>query len=132
MGVFAQAGNQNFLAWLVNIGGIPFLIGVLASIGCLYWFIWWFTRWHQRLSAAAFPTVRRDLILGVVAGLGCAAVYLLADFVILLQRNAPFWNRQAWETRILMIGMLILVSATTGTTVFKIRRFKRSFPNDAK
>jgi hypothetical protein len=131
MGAFAQAGGnagaQNFLAWVVNVGGVPLLIALVASIGCLHWFLSWFVRWHQRLSAAAFPAARSDLVHGVAVGLGCAAVWLLADFVVLWQRQAPFWNRQAWETRFVMVGMALLVGATVGTTVFQIRRFKKTF-----
>jgi len=134
MAVFAQAGNnpagQN-LVWLVNAGGIPLLIALLAAIAFVHWFIWWLMRWSQRLPASGFPVARTDLIRGIIAGVALAAVWLPADFLILWQRQAPFWGRQAWETRCIMTGMSLLLGATLGTAVFRIRRFKRAIAERA-
>ena len=130
MGVLAQAGNnpqaQDFTAWLFEVGGPPLVIGLFAALAGQFWFIWWFTRWHQRLSSASFTTCRNDVLRGVLAGLGFSALWLLADFAILWQKNAVFWNRQAWETRIVMLGMFLVLGSTVGSTVFRIRRFKKT------
>jgi len=127
MGALAQAGNpggQNFLVWVLNAGGIVALVALLAAIGFVHWFIWWQWHWHKRLAAAAFPAARSDLFRGIIAGIALATVWLMVDFLILRQRQAPFWGRQAWESRCIMLGMSLLLGATVGTGVFHIRRFK--------
>ena len=130
MGALAQVTNnpagQNFLVWVMNVGGIPSLIALLAALGLVYWFIWWLCHWHKRLAAAAFPAVRSDLLRGIVAGIALAIVWLMSDFLMLWQRQVPFWGRQAWETRCIIMGMSLLLGAAVGTTVFQVRRFKRT------
>jgi hypothetical protein len=130
MGALAQVGNnpagQNFLIWVVNVGGIPLLVALLAAIGLVHWFLWWLCRWHMRLGAGAFPAARSDFIRGIIAGIALAILWLMADFLILWQRQVPFWGRQAWETRCIMMGMSLLLGATVGTKVFQVRRFKRT------
>jgi hypothetical protein len=131
MWVLGQAGNnagaENFLVWVASEWGVPAAVVVVMLLACLYWFMWWLVQWYKRLSAAAFSTARTDLIRGIAVGFGFAAAFFLADLALRWQRNAPFWDRQAWETRIVMIGMFLLVGATTGTSVFQIQRFKKTF-----
>jgi hypothetical protein len=131
MFAFAPARNiaedQSFLVWVYQTGGATSVLFMLGLFGCMFWYMWWFSRWWRRLSAAAFSMTRNDLFRGVGVGFGLAAVWLLTETVIIWQRQAPFLTRQAWETRIVGTGMFLIVGATTATTVFQIRRFKRTF-----
>jgi len=130
MGALAQAGDnpagQNFLVWVADVGGIPLLVAMIAANVFMIWFMRWIFRWSQTLAAAEFKMTRSDLIRGIIVGVALATLWLFADFLKLWQQQVPFWGRQAWETRIIMMGMLLLLGATGGTTVFQIRRFKRT------
>ena len=105
MFVLGQAGNnpeeENFLVWVASEWGLPCAVALIMLVACFYWFMWWFSRWQIKISAGAFPTARTDWICGIAVGFGFGATFVLADFVLLWQRNAPFWGRQAWETRII-------------------------------
>jgi hypothetical protein len=59
-------------------------------------------------------------------------VLLLADSVIRWQRQVALWDRQAWETRIVVAAVFLLVGATSGTTVFQVRRFKKTLTKPAR
>jgi hypothetical protein len=107
------------------LGGVPLLIALLASLAGIYWLIWWIVRWHKKLATVEFPTSFNDVIRGLMAGIACATLWLTVDFAIRWQQNDPFWDRQAWECRLVMALILLLNGVTTGTAVFKIRRFKR-------
>jgi hypothetical protein len=130
MWTFAQAGNNpngpNFLEWAAQVGGAPLVILVLLAIVGQISFIWWFTTWHKLVSAAAYPNVRTDWIRGIIAGFGFGIALLLLHFVLARQLQAPIWNRQAWEGRGFMMGMFLLGGATVGSTIFQIRRFRRT------
>jgi hypothetical protein len=93
MGALAQAANnpagQNFLVWVMNVGGIPLLAALFAAIAFVMWFGRWLLRWSQRLAAAEFHVARSDLIRGIISGAALATVWLVADFLKLWQQQMP-------------------------------------------
>jgi uncharacterized protein (DUF433 family) len=114
--------NVNFLEWLIGQWPISGAVVLFALVLCNLKLMQWFLPWSTKFPGRSFP------IIGAFAvGTALAFGFCSLDLFTLSQIGEPLWNRRAWETRGVMVPLVVLLGAMIGGLVLQVRMCRRTF-----